>query len=269
MIQSAFYNGINFSGDFARKNKLIDYRLQRKRTILNRDKSFNLVFIYTGAEPELIQLSAFGNDGTLYPVYFYPSDAPTEFNGKWIIYFTINADSLGTSGKDIFFRLIVDNDVIYSEYCNVQYNAFFNENNIIEVTATNNDNRHGFLTIPAFGNYEAVGFNEEFHINEKTEYKYSYGRSLILSSENNIGRRITFKNLSMYQQNQLKTLCKCKNLFLNGVKYQLISEFSEVLNDGNSEIKDLQADFVLADQSFFRDGSSEPPLNVFERNFFM
>lgn len=267
MIQSAFYNGINFSGDFARKNKLIDYRLQRKTSFINRDKDKNLRFFCSGAYEYAI-LYVCGSDTNFYPMLFAPDD-PVAFNGGYTFNINISSGTLGNLNENIFFKLECNGEFIFSEFCTLQDNAFFNENNIIEVTATNNNNRHGFLTIPAFGNYEAVGFNEDFFINDKTEYKYSYGRSLILSSENNIGRRITFKNLNMYHQNQLKTLCNCENLFLNGVKYKLISEFSELLNDNNSEIKDLQADFVLADQSFFRDGSSEPPINVFEKYFFM
>ena len=89
-----------------------------------------------------------------------------------------------------------------------------------------------------------------------------------MSSENNIAKRITFVNLSMYQQNLLKWLCNCENLFIDGVKYELISDFTELLADENSEIKDLRADFVEAEQSFFATGSSLAPKKQAE-NFFL
>jgi glycine cleavage system regulatory protein len=53
------------------------------------------------------------------------------------------------------------------------------------------------------------------------------------------------------------------------VKYQLVSEFTELLADVNTEIVSLQADFVEADQSFFEKGNTERPKYVFERSFFM
>jgi len=268
MIESVFYNGIDFSGNFARKNELINFDAQRVKNKLNRgiDIQF-LSFLYSGEEPELIQLAAFGD---LSPVYYYPSIVPIEVEaGKWLIQLTIDEDTLGNDGTDVYFKLTVDNDVIFSEIYEVQSPAYFATNNIKLLTATNNDNRHGFLTNQAFGFFETVGFNEDFFINEKTEYKYSYSRSLTLSSENNTAKRITFKNLNMYNQILLKCLCNCNNLYIDDIKYELISDFSELLNDENTEILDLRADFIKSEQSFFATGSQIAPINVFARNFFM
>ena len=91
----------------------------------------------------------------------------------------------------------------------------------------------------------------------------------ILSSENNIAKRLTFVNLSMYQQNLLKWLCNCENLLIDGVQYELISDFTELLSDENSEVKDLRADFIPTNQSFFGNGSGIAPQNVFPTEFFM
>jgi hypothetical protein len=41
-----------------------------------------------------------------------------------------------------------------------------------------------------------------------------------------------------------------------------------VANDANSEIGDLQADFVEVAQKFYEEPSIAPPKNIFENNFF-
>jgi len=268
MIQSAHYNGINFSGDFARTNGLINFNAQRVKNKINRGINIEfLSFLYTGLEPELIHLEAFGDFGVQ---NYYPSIVPIEVeSGKWLIQLTVDEDTLGNDGTDVYFKLTVDNDVIFSEIYEVQSPAYFTTKNIKYLTATNNDNRHGFLTSQAFGFFETVGFNEDFFINEKTEYEYSYSRKKILSSENNIGKRLTFKNLTKYNQILLKWLANCENFYIDGIKYELISDFSELLNDENTEIMDLRADCIKSEQSFFATGSETAPTNVFARNFFM
>jgi hypothetical protein len=268
MIQSAFYNGINFSGDFARTNELINFNAQRVKMPLNRMVNIKyLSFLYSGDEPELIQLEAFGNLGTQ---FYFPENAPIEIEpSKWLIYFEVFEDTLGTDGSDVYFKLTVGDDVIFSEIYEVQSPAYFATNNIKYLTATNNDNRHGFLENQAFGFFETVGFNEDFFVNDKTEYEYSYSRKKILSSENNIGKRLTFKNLTKYNQILLKWLANCENFYIDGIQYQLVSDFSELLNDENTEIMDLRADFIKSEQSFFATGSEIAPTNVFTRNFFI
>ena len=50
---------------------------------------------------------------------------------------------------------------------------------------------------------------------------------------------------------------------------KLSSDFTELLADENSEVKDLRADFVEAEQSFFAIGSQTAPTNVFAGEIFM
>lgn len=268
MIQSAYHNGINFQGDFTRESNLINYKAQRVKNVLNRMAYIKyLTFEYTGSEPELMQLSAIGTDGT---INFYPAYDPIEISlGKWLIQFEIEEDFLGNDGTDVYFQLTIDSDNIFSEIYQVQSPLYLAQNDWLMLTAYNNDNRHGFIENQVFGFFQVTGFNEPFFINEKTEYKYSYSRTKILSSENNVARRITFKNLTNYNQILLKWLCNCENLFIDGVQYELISEFTELLNDENSEIKDLRADFIKSEQSFFGAGALSVPTNVFPTEFFM
>jgi hypothetical protein len=67
----------------------------------------------------------------------------------------------------------------------------------------------------------------------------------------------------MYQQNLLKWLCNCQNVSIDGVSYQLISDFTELEKDENSEICSLKADFVEVTQSFFASPALSMPKNVF------
>jgi hypothetical protein len=206
---------------------------------------------------------------------YLDSEPAVEVEGGALIYFKIDANELAASDST-FFEVQIETTIetvktyqsIYSEFYSLKMTTDSDVNRL-QITAKNNDNRHGFLMNEAFGFFETVGLNEDFFINSKTEYEYSYGRKKILSAENNIGRRITFKNLSAYNQNLLKWLCNCENLYFNGIKYQLISDFSEILNDDSSEICDLRADFVLAEQNFFKTGKATIPKNIFTKEFFI
>ena len=266
MIQSAYHNGINFSGDFSRTNELINFNAQRRAGyfILNSNVkylSFSWDKITTPLVCKLYVISSLSTS-EFSPSYYEVIGTTT------IFYFTIGSDFLDLDVLN-YCKLKIDEDVVYSEYFHTKDINFANENHILHLTATNNDNRHGFLTREAFGFFQVTGFNEPFFINEKTEYKYSYSRTKILSSENNVARRITFKNLTNYNQILLKWLCNCENFFIEGVQYELISEFTELLNDENSEIKDLRADFIKSEQSFFGAGALVAPTNVFPTEFFM
>jgi hypothetical protein len=92
---------------------------------------------------------------------------------------------------------------------------------------------------------------------------------MILSSENQIIKRLTFLDLTMYNQNILKWLCNCENLFIDGVQYNLISDFMELAKDENSEICSLRADFIEANQSFFAKPATQLPTDVFPNQFFI
>jgi hypothetical protein len=114
-----------------------------------------------------------------------------------------------------------------------------------------------------------TGFNSNNLVTNKKEYEYSYSRKLLLSAENQITKRFVFHDLTMYNKVLLKWLCNQNILYINDVKMQLISEFTELMTDVNTEILSLQADFVEANQSFFEIGNSERPKDVFKRDFFM
>jgi len=53
------------------------------------------------------------------------------------------------------------------------------------------------------------------------------------------------------------------------VQYNLISDFTELEKDDNSEICSLRADFVEVNQSFFAQPSMQVPTDVFHSQFFM
>jgi len=119
------------------------------------------------------------------------------------------------------------------------------------------------------GFFQVSELNNKIHGVEKVEYSYSYGRKKILSAENFIKTRFTFLNLSMYQQNLLKWLCNCETLTINGVSYQLITDFTERNKDDLNEVCDLQADFIEVSQSFAIAGSSEKASSIAPNNLFM
>lgn len=268
-IFPAKYNGINFSYDFSRESQRYNFDNQRLRNVVNKKNIKTLSFIATNVVDH--------NSGVLYLIsrsfgstYLQPLLASIEISfGTWLYYYELLEDDFNLNDT-MYLSFQVDSSIIYSELFLIKSAQFIAENEICEIKAYNNDARHGYLTstYPAFGFFKFSKLNSDIFINKKTEYEYSYGRRKILSSENNIGKRFTFLDLTMYQQNLLKWLCNTENLFIDGVKYELISDFTELLADENSEIKDLRADFVESEQSFFATGSNLVPKKQAE-NFFL
>jgi hypothetical protein len=263
MIKAAKYNGINFSDDFNRESDLINYDNQRNIQIVECiSQPIHLSFFSDTSDEPVLIVHYFNRSNE----YFYP--LPTlAVSGGFVHTFEVNY----VAGIAYLGLLNFDSEIIYSEICNFVTNDYLVNNNISKIIAYNNDATHGYNTsdYPAFGFFKKSELNRDFFINETTEYEYSYGRKMVLGSENQIAKRFTFHNLSMYQQNLLKWLCKCENLYIDGVGYQLVSDFTELLKDENTEICDLRADFVEADQSFFSSGASKAPTNVFQKAFFM
>lgn len=268
-VKTAKYNGINFSKSFLMENDLIDYSLQRKKNYLPKAELKYLSFY-----AENLGLVSILQYYKIYAVvegieYGIASDSFLTITGTSGVVFFVIPDSVLQENKDIYF--VVRNsgaNTVYSEIYTVKSQEFCTENNIVTITAKNNDNRHGYLINQAFGCFKTSGFGENVFVNTKTEYSQSYNRKKILESENNIARRIVFEDLTRYDQNLLKWLCNCENLYIDGVQYQLISDFSDILNDNSSEIQDLQADFIEVEQSFFNVGADSPAKNVFSRFFF-
>jgi hypothetical protein len=187
----------------------------------------------------------------------------------------IHADNLNAN-SDVYFSVSSTNSdstisTIYSELYTIRDGDYLEAYSIHKVTAYNNDNRHGYLNnqTPAFGYFTIEGYWTDIFVNNKVEYEYSYKRKMILSSENQIIKRLTFLDLTMYNQNILKWLCNCENLFIDGVQYNLISDFTELAKDDYSEICSLRADFVEANQSFFAQPATRPPMDVFPNQFFV
>lgn len=268
-VKTAKYNGLNFSKLFLRESDVIDYSLQRKKNYLPASELKYLSFFVEGLTYAFELLS--------YKIYAVVDGLETSITAdsylgitstSGIVFFVI-PDSVLQENKDIYF--VVRNsgvNTVYSEIYTVKSQEFCTENNILTITAKNDDNRHGYLTNQAFGVFKTSGFGEDVFVNTKTEYAQSYNRKKILESENNIARRIVFEDLTRYDQNLLKWLCNCENLYIDGVQYQLITDFSDILNDNSSEIQDLQADFIEVEQSFFNAGSDFPAKNVFSKNMF-
>jgi len=272
-IFPAKYNGINFSYDFSRESQRYDFDSQRLKNTIKRNTEIKyLSFLSTDPDHLISATLTAKSEGADVVIN---SDSEAEVTDGLLIFFKIPTNTLNLS-ENTYFKLDVTTDgggtiSIYSECFIVKNFIGSTDNEIFHITSYNNDNRHGYLTnaYPAFGFFKFSKLNSDIFINKKTEYEYSYGRRKILSSENNIGKRFTFLDLTMYQQNLLKWLCNSENLFIDGVKYQLISDFTELLADENSEVKDLRADFVEAEQSFFAIGSQTAPTNVFDGEIFM
>ena len=270
-IFPAKYNGINFSYDFTRESNLFNFDNQRKKNVLPladfKCISFFVKDVVDEASALLKIIYIFEGLEIVSPLATVELET---IDNQWIFYFG-NFETFLGENTDVYFSFECDGDVVYSEIYTIKSTVYFLQNEICKISAYNNDNRHGYLTnaYPAFGFFKFSKLNSDIFINKKTEYEYSYGRRKILSSENNIGKRFTFLDLTMYQQNLLKWLCNSENLFIDGIRYELISDFTELLADENSEVKDLRADFVEAEQSFFAIGSQTAPTNVFAGEIFM
>ena len=259
MIYPSKYNGINFSGDFNRSSERYNFGAQRVKNWLPIDKEIKYLsfFVDVVVEPTNVKLYAVGTS-----FLEINPDSLLVANGGFIYFFKIAANLL-TEG-DFHFKLYIDGAVIYSEI----YNCQLTNSEVCQIIASNADNRHGYLTNQAFGFFKFSKFKSDIFLNKKTEYNYSYSRKKILSSENQIGKRFTFLDLTAYNANLLKWLCNCENLSIDGTSYQLISDFTELESDPNSEIISLQADFVEVNQSFFAIGTDNIPTNIFTNQFF-
>lgn len=268
MIYPAKYNQINFSPDFTRDDGLYNYSNQRVKDYIADDYGIpNLVFFSDStAEPTNVSVLAHYRNS----VQEITADVDpfiTITNG-FVIILSIPFDTL-TIGEDVFFSVNVDGVIVYSEIYKVTTSDKMPQLGYISISANNNDDKHGFISKGVLAFFKASKFKSDIFLNKKIEYEYSYSRKKILSSENQIGKRFTFHDLTMYNSNLLKWLCNCENLSIDGVSYQKISDFNELESDLNSEIVSLQADFVEAEQSFFTSGAQKPPVNIFTKNFYM
>ena len=73
----------------------------------------------------------------------------------------------------------------------------------------------------------------------------------------------------MYRQNLLKWLCNCQTLTIDGVGYCIVSDFTEKNKDENSEICDLQADFLEVDGAMTLIGAASTPSPIRNNNLFI
>jgi hypothetical protein len=272
MIKPSIYNALNFSNDFNRESKFFDAKLQRVKNIFSLADAYLSFYFKPSAMPEgaapTATLTVDFNDGT---VTTGSSGVLTLTDGY--IYFFEMAFNYSVERFGVF-RLTMDgyDDIIFSEISKFIPAADLVTESIVKIIAYNNDATHGYLTstYPACAFFEVSKLNENVFGNSKVEYKYSYGRVKILNSENYIKTRLTFNNLSMYQQNLLKFLCNCENLTIDGVGYYLASEFTEKNKNEENEICDLQADFVLiSDPTFFATGAAEMPGAIDPTNLFI
>lgn len=280
-LRAAPYNCIDFSNDRDRGEKYFKPSLQRRKNYLSVNAGMIFFEYIPAAMPEYVPsmtigLAIPGFSGPDFETYSI-QDA-IELTDRFI--YSINLSALDFfADVSVMFDFIVLAQVddvpektYYSEICRFIPAEIANENSIVSILAYNNDSRHGYFdsSHPICGFFEFSEFNCRVFGNEKVEYKYSYGGSKILSSENYIKTRLTFVNLTMYQQNLLKWLCNCENLTIDGVGYQLISDFTEKNKDELNEICDLQAEFVRVDQSQFATASENAanritPINLFSK----
>jgi hypothetical protein len=262
MITAAKHNGIDFSTNKDRANNLTDLNLQRLRSVIPIGVEIAHLVFESDSIVDNPSFAVFG-DATIIATQAEKITLTGSF--VYIYKFTV---TVGTPGDDVYFSFTDGESRVYSELCTLRSSEWMAENGYNLVTGANADNRHGFITKEAFGYFKFSELATDIFLNEKKEYDYSYSRKKILSSENQIGKRLTFENLNMYNQILLKWLCNCEILTINGYSYQLISDITDLMADENSEIKDLRADFVEVTQSFFNRASNQSPLNTFTKNFF-
>jgi hypothetical protein len=271
MIYPAKYNGIDFSYDFTRKSTRLNFDLQRQKNVLpNQDLAYLFFWDDSNTGNTLTV-----HDVTINKTYNEIPVSVTLIGSQYLVIFMIHATNLNAN-SDVYFSVSSKNSdstisTIYSELYTIRGGDYLEAYSIHKVTAYNNDNRHGYLNsqTPAFGYFTIDGYWTDIFVNNKVEYAYSYGRKMILSSENQIIKRLTFFDLTMYNQNLLKWLCNCENLFIDGVQYDLISDFTELAKDDYNEICSLRADFVEANQSFFAQPATQLPTDVFPNQFFV
>jgi hypothetical protein len=271
MIKPSIFNAINFSPDFARESKYFDAKLQRVKCIYSLAEAYLSFFFVPdtmpGTAPTASLVANFddGNTG------IFSQAGVVALTTGYVYFFKFSFDY--SVERNCYFQVSVTgyDDIIFSEKCRYIPDENLVDENVVTVIASNNQDAGGYLkTYPACGFFEVSKLNENVFGNSKVEYKYSYGRTKILNSENFIKTRLTFLNLSMYQQNLLKFLCNCENLTIDGVSYYLASDFTEKNKDENNEICDLQADFVLiSDPTFYATGSTSVPTSFEPTNLFI
>jgi hypothetical protein len=276
MIKPSIFNAINFSPDFNRESKFFDASLQRKKSIISQPYPYcYMAFKFEPATmpasiPDAV-LKFYYNDGANHVTFYNLPLGNVELPNGYIYRFNIYQGTILTGRS--WLELTIDDytDILFSEELEFIAPSELASENVVQVTAYNNDNTHGYVdaSFPACGYFRVSEFNNKVFGVEKVEYSYSYGRKKILNAENYIKTRITFLDLSMYQQNLLKTLCNCENLTINGISYYLVSDFTEVDKNEENEICSLRAEFIeIADTTFFGIGATEMPTDLDIKNLF-
>jgi len=275
MIKPSIFNAINFTDDFNRESKYYDAKRQRVKNIISSTATdCFLTFVFkpstmpVGADPVATLTSHWKNGDTrtldhanvvkLTDMYVYYFEMTNYYLKDGEVYFDVTV-----AGYD---------DIIYSEICDFVLSSDFVSRNIVQIIAYNNNNNRGYVdvTYPACMFIEVSDFNCNEVQENKTEYKYSFGRSEILDNEIYIKKKMTFINPSMYQRNLLKILCGLQNKTINGIEYCLVGDFVDVQRNDGSEIWDLEANFVLkADPTFYATGATQAPSSIDPTNLFI
>jgi hypothetical protein len=274
-IQPSIFNAVNFTPDFNRESKFFDVNLQRKRNIISSTANSSGCYMYFYFKPAVVpgaapavQFVLTYSDGSSASL---SADRTLTMTDGYIYFFTV-ARSTPKAGKCTFLLTISGyTDVCYSEECEFILATDLVTESVVEIIAYNNDETHGYIssTYKTCAFFQVHELNNKVFGNNKVEYNLSYGRKKILSSENFIKTRLTFIDLTMYQQNLLKTLCNCENLTINGVAYYLVSDFTEISKDENNEICDLRAEFIeTTNPTFFAVGATQLPGNLQPSNLF-
>lgn len=266
-----FYNAVDFSDLFTRESLFFNPNLQRVKNII-APVTGCLSFEYIpGIMPEstpVATLTSHLSNGTTTTIN---QSHTVELIDRFVFLFQIS--DIGLIAGDCDFKVTVEgsNDVAYSEKCEAYELADFPANNLVRIIACNNDMRYGYIssTYLACGFFRVSNLNSPILASDSKEYKYSFGRSMVLSSENYLKSTFTFIQLSRYQQNLLKFLCKCNVMSINGVTYQLIGDLKEENKDPLKEVCDLSGEFVLADQSYSTFAASIPASSLTETNIFL
>jgi hypothetical protein len=191
MIYPAKYNGIDFSYDFTRKSYRLNFDPQRSKNVLPAQ---DIAYLFFWDD------SNTGNELTVHDVTHNQTHNETPISitpvgSRYLVIYMIHATNLGAN-SDIYFSISSTNNdstisTIYSELYTIKSVDYLASYSIHKVTAYNNDNRHGYLNnqTQAFGYFTIDGYWTDIFVNNKVEYSYSYGRKMILSSENQIIKR--------------------------------------------------------------------------------
>ena len=266
MIYTSKYNGLDFTANLNRKADNVNFDNQRLLDFIPKADIKYLSF-----EADFVSGITTAKLRTICESYKTEQTATyaklTENGTRALFYFEINGQDL-VEDELVFFRVEYGTSVGYSEIYKVKSTDFFDEHNILEVNGWNNDERHGYLTNKAFGFFEISMLKSDIFLAKTVNYEYSYSRKLTLSSENQIGKRFIFSNLTMHKANLIKWLTKCENFTIDGKEYQIVSDFTELEADPHSEVMSLQADFVEVEQSFFSSAATVAPTELYGTNIF-